>query len=62
VLYNDLPEAGRKCRVHHELRPQVGYEWCHKWYSFLYSTNCRTRFLQVWQQKCGFISLQVPLF
>ena len=62
MLHNDLPEAGRKCRVHHELRPQVGYEWCHKWYSFLYSTNCRTRFLQVWQQKCGFISLQVPLF
>ena len=49
MLHNDLPEAGRKCRVNHELRPQVGYEWCHKWYSFLYSTNCRTRFLQVWQ-------------
>ena len=48
MLHNDLPEAGRKCRVHHELRPQVGYEWCHKWYSFLYSTNCRTRFC-----RCG---------
>jgi hypothetical protein len=44
----ELREAGRKCRVHHELRPQVGYEWCHKWYSFLYSTNCRTRFC-----RCG---------
>ena len=55
VLHNDLPEAGRKCRVHHELRPQVGYEWCHKWYSFLYSTNCRTRFC-----RCG--SKNVVLF
>ncbi len=33
MLHNDLPEAGRKCRVHHELRPQLGNEWFHKWYS-----------------------------
>ena len=29
MLYDNAPEAGREIRVRHELRPQLGYEWCH---------------------------------
>ena len=29
MLHDHLPEAGRKGRVHHELRPELGNEWCH---------------------------------
>ena len=29
MLYDNAPETGREIRVRHELRPQLGYEWCH---------------------------------
>ena len=29
MFHDHLPEAGRKRRVRHELRPELGNEWCH---------------------------------
>ena len=52
VLHNHLPEAGRKIRVRHKLRPQLGNKWFHKWYSFLVGSlqhKLPHPFLQVWQ-------------
>ena len=52
VLHDHLPEAGRKIRVRHKLRPQLGNKWFHKWYSFLVGSlqhKLPHPFLQVWQ-------------
>ena len=52
VLHDHLPETGRKIRVRHKLRPQLGNKWFHKWYSFLVGSlqhKLPHPFLQVWQ-------------
>ena len=52
VLHDHLPEAGRKIRVRHKLRPQLGNKWFHKWYSFLVGSlqhKLPHPFLRVWQ-------------
>ena len=35
VFDDDTAKTGREIRVCHKLRPQLGYEWFHKWYSFV---------------------------
>ena len=52
VLHDHLPKTGRKIRVRHKLRPQLGNKWFHKWYSFLVGSlqhKLPHPFLRVWQ-------------